>query len=102
MGQAGSVHGNRRFRILRGVKQGDVLSPLLFNAGLEAATHSWKSRIAGCGIHVSHIERLTNIRSADALMVYSTSSSELAYMLEALSEELLKVGLHLNPEKTKF
>ena len=82
LGQTGSVHGSRRFRITRGVKQGDVLSPLLFNAGLEAAIQSWKSRIADCGIHVGHTERLTNIRFADDLMVYSKSSSELAYMLE--------------------
>lgn len=102
LGQTGSVHGSRRFRITRGVKQGDVLSPLLFNAGLEAAIQSWKSRIADCGIHVGHIERLTNIRFADDLMVYSKSSSELAYMLEVLSEELLKVGLQLNPQKTKI
>ena len=101
LGQTGSVHGSRRFRITRGVKQGDVLSPLLFNAGLEAAIQSWKSRIADCGIHVGHTERLTNIRFADDLMVYSKSSSELAYMLEVLSEELLKVGLQPNPQKNQ-
>ena len=30
-----SVNGNRKFQILRRVKQGDILSPLLFNAGFE-------------------------------------------------------------------
>ncbi len=32
-GQTGSVHGTERFTIERGVKQGDVISPILFNAG---------------------------------------------------------------------
>ena len=32
MGQTRSVHGSRRFRIMRGVKQGDVLSRWLFHA----------------------------------------------------------------------
>ena len=34
--QKGSVNGSTFFNIERGVKQGDVLSSMLFNAGLEA------------------------------------------------------------------
>ena len=55
---------------------------------------AWKCRIAHCGIHVGNIERLTSIRVADDLMVYSKSSFELAYMLEMLSEELLYLDVH--------
>ena len=33
--QSGAVHGGRPFDIQRGVKQGDILSPMLFNAALE-------------------------------------------------------------------
>ena len=33
-GQTGSGHGSERFNIERRVKQGDVISPILFNAGL--------------------------------------------------------------------
>ena len=33
-GQAGSDHGSERFNFERRVKQGDVISPILFNAGL--------------------------------------------------------------------
>ena len=35
--QQGFVNGSRGFGIYRSVKQGDVISPLLFNAGIEAA-----------------------------------------------------------------
>ena len=35
--QSGAVHGGRPFDIQRGVKQGDILSPMLFNAALECA-----------------------------------------------------------------
>ena len=35
--QTGSVNGSKLFSILRGVKQGDVISLMLFNAGIEKA-----------------------------------------------------------------
>ena len=41
--QSGNDGGNRFvFNIPRGVKQGDVLSPMLFNFGLEHAMRNWK------------------------------------------------------------
>ena len=45
--QKGTVNGSAFFDILRGVKQGDVISSMLFNAGLETAFRSWKRRL-GC------------------------------------------------------
>ena len=54
--QVGLVQG-RQFPIKRGVKQGDVLSPLLFNAGLEHAMRKWKLRIQHCGLHCGHQTR---------------------------------------------
>ena len=41
-GQVGSLGQQGQFDIKRGVKQGDVLSPVLFNAGLELAIRRWK------------------------------------------------------------
>ena len=43
--QKGCVSGSYLFPILRGVKQGDVLSSMLFNAGLESAFRVWQSKL---------------------------------------------------------
>ena len=40
--QKGIVNGSVFLEILRGVKQGDVLSPMLFNAGLQQTFRKWK------------------------------------------------------------
>ena len=43
--QTGSANGSRRFSILRGVKQGDTLSSLLFNAVIENVFRRWKDKL---------------------------------------------------------
>ena len=64
----------------RGVRQGDVLSPLLFNSALgivmriqkaRARTSSWDF-LGGTGQ-----ERLSNIRYADDLMLFGNSISKI-------------------------
>ena len=47
-GQYGQV-GDYLFDICRGVRQGDILSPILFNAGLEQALREWKSTLTSEG-----------------------------------------------------
>ena len=54
------------------------------------------------GVQLGHGTRLTNIRYADDLMMFATSSNDLIYMLEALIPELAASGLQLNSAKTKI
>jgi len=99
--QTGRVGKSHTFPIHRGVKQGDIISPVIFNAGLEMALRRWKTTIGQRGIMIDTGDLLTNIRYADDLILYATSSDDICFMLEALQNELRNVGLHLNPSKTK-
>jgi len=101
-GQSGHLREAEDFQIGRGVKQGDIISPLLFNAALECAMRRWKDKIGTDGLPVGERNVLTNIRYADDLMIYATSWEELVRMLEALVEELQAIGLHLNQKKSKI
>jgi len=94
--------GVKRSTIENGVKQGDVSSRFLFNAGLEHAMRKWKAKLFHHAGQFGHGIRLTNIRYADALMLLATSSNDLIYMLEAVIPELAACGLQLNSVKTKI
>ena len=68
------------FPIERGVRQGDVLSLLLFSAGLEQAIRRWKQRLHKHGIKLNDNdddERLTNVRFVDDLIIYAKTMDEL-------------------------
>ena len=81
--------------------QGDVLSPLLFNAVLEDAIRKWKLKLTNEGLRLGQDTRLTNLRYADDLMIFATSREELVSMVEMLVQELSLIGLQLHGTNTK-
>ena len=81
-GQSGIIRGsNFVFDIARGVKQGDVLSPMLFNSGLEHAMRNWKQSWKSHGLRVGADDRVTNIRYADDFLLFAKSWKELVEMV---------------------
>jgi hypothetical protein len=95
---------SRRFEIRRGTKQGDPISPVLFNASLEQIMRplkdKWKKKRWGLEVGFGH-DSLTNLRFADDLLLISRSRGQVTKMLGDLVSEAGKVGLCIHPEKTK-
>ena len=84
------------------MKQGDVISPLFFKAGLGHALRKWKQKLKHHGFLDGARERLTNIRFADDLMLYAKTLHELVEMLELLVLDLSSIEIHLNVSKTNI
>ena len=97
---------SRMFDICRGTKQGDPISPFIFNAVLEqvlrAVKAKWKTRRYGLELEPNVQERLTNLRFADDILLVSRTLPQGKQMLEDLMVEYKKVGLSLHPEKSKI
>ena len=85
-------------KILKGVRQGDPISPKLFTAALERVFSNldWQSK----GIVVDG-ERLNHLRFADDLLIISHQPRELQSMMQELDRESGKTGLRMNIKKTK-
>eukprot|EP00973_Karenia_brevis_P063554 8831217-Karenia_brevis.AAC.1 len=87
----------------RGTKQGDVLSTLLFNTALEEVFVNWKRKLTDHGWRLDQsVERLTNLRFADDILLLGKNENELYEMMALLFDELEKAGLELNAKKSKI
>nr|XP_049706068.1 uncharacterized protein LOC126056577 [Helicoverpa armigera] len=87
------------FSIEKGVKQGDPLSPNLFTCTLEEVFQKLSVPWTSKGIVIGN-KRLTNLRFADDIVLFASTSAELQDMLQDLSRASREVGLQMNMSKT--
>ena len=89
------------FQIRKGVCQGCVLSPCLFNLYAEYIMRNAGLDEAQAGIKIAR-RIINNLRYADDTTLMAESKEQLKSCLMKVKEEREKVGLKLNIQKTKI
>ena len=89
------------FQIGKGVRQGCILSPCLFNLYAEYIMRNAGLEEAQAGIKIAG-RNINNLRYADDTALMAESEEELKSLLMKVKEESEKVGLKLNIQKTKI
>ena len=89
------------FQIGKGVHQGCILSPCLFNFYVEYIMRNTGLEDAQAGIRIAR-RNINNLRYADDTTLMVESEGELKSVLMKVKEENEKVGLKFNIQKTKI
>ena len=89
------------FRIGKGIRQGCILSPCLYNLYAEYIMRNAGLEEAQAGIKIAR-RNISNLRYADDTTLMAESEEELKSLLMKVKEESEKVGLKLNIQKTKI
>jgi hypothetical protein len=92
-------HSKTEIDVLRGVRQGDTISPKLFSACLQLVFErlNWDRR----GIKIDGVY-LSNLRFADDIALLSHDFDEIQAMAAELEQQARAVGLRINVKKTKL
>ena len=95
-------HGTTHwFQIGKGIRQGYILSPCLFNLYAEYILKKAGLEEAQAGIKIAG-RNINNLRYADDATLRAESEEELKSLLMKVKEESDNVGLKLNIQKTKI
>ena len=94
-------HGTDWFQIGKGVRQGYLLSPCLFNLYAEYIMRNAGLEETQAGIKIAR-KNISNLRYTDDTTLMAESKELLKSLLMKVKEESEKVGLKLNIQKTKI
>ena len=98
----GTGHGTTDwFQIGKGIRQGCILSPCLFNLYAEYIMRNAGLKEAQAGIKIAG-RNINNLRYADDTTLMAESEEELKSFLMKVKGECEQVGLKLNIQKTKI
>ena len=89
------------FQIGKGVRQGCVLSPCIFNLYAEYIMQNAGLDEAQAGIKIAE-RNISNLRCTDDTTLMAESKEELNSLLKKVKEESEKVGLKFSIQKTKI
>ena len=89
------------FQIGKGVREGCILSPCLFNLHGEYIMRNAGLEEAQAGVKIAG-RNINNLRYADDSTLMSESEEELKSLLMKVKEESEKAGLKLSIQKTKI
>ena len=89
------------FTIGKGIPQGCIFSPCLFNLYAEYIMRNSGLDEAQAGIKIAG-RNINNLRYADNTTLMAKSKEELKSLLMKVKEESEKAGLKLNHQKTKI
>ena len=84
------------FRIKSGVKQGCVLSPLLFVLVIDYVLRD----CTGFGIRIGEAKKLADLDFADDIALMERNKAKLQDLLNTIRENASRLGLKINTEKT--
>ena len=89
------------FQIGKGIFQGCIFSPCLFNFYAEYIMRNTGLKEAQAGIKIAR-RNINNLRYADDTTLMAESKEELKSLLKKVKEESEKVGFKHNIQKTKI
>ena len=98
------IHDGRlseEFQVTTGVRQGCLLSPLLFLVLLDWVTRTAYAR-SGKGIQWTLMSKLEDLDFADDLALLSHRLQDMQEKVDALAQTAQRVGLKISQEKTKI
>lgn len=91
---------SQEFHTEKGVRQGCILSPILFNIYAEYIMKKVFSAY-NRGIRIAGLN-LNNLRYADDTTILANSLVNLESIFKLIEDESVKLGLHINRSKTKI
>ncbi len=84
-----------------GVKQGCILSPLLFNIALDSVMRNVNSELNGITWDMCNQRKLCDLDYADDICLLAHTHADMEHLLQRLEQEAALVGLKINIDKTK-
>ena len=89
---------SRKVKIMKGVRQGDTLSPVIFTAALEEIFRRMEIEV---GINING-ERPNSLRFADDIILFAEREDQLSKLLNDLNSEGRKDGMNMNKRRQRL